>query len=72
LFPNAINCPYFSEMFSFLDRLTLYRSKEYLDNLKELNKTLQAHYGSIDQDTNKTYSYTAFRDDMLARQVNLY
>ena len=56
-------------MFSFLDRLTLYRSKEYLDNLNELNKTLHAHYGNNDGSTNKTYSFTAFRDDMLARQV---
>lgn len=55
-------------MYKFLEKLSLYTShKEYMENLIELNQVLTKLNGP----SNKSYSFTAFRDDMLARQVGI-
>lgn len=55
-------------MHKFIDTLSLYtKNIEYIENAMHLNKVLK----SSDQDNNgKNITFTAFRDDMLARQVS--
>ncbi|CAF0722914.1 unnamed protein product [Brachionus calyciflorus] len=68
LFPNPINCSYYAEMHKFIQTLSLYtQNLEYIENLIHLNKVLK---GSDEITESKNISFTAFRDDMLARQVH--
>lgn len=70
LFPNALSCPYFLEMHSFLDKLNLYKNSEYLENLFELNKVLGLVEGESNETKSLNYTFTSFRDDMSAREVH--
>jgi hypothetical protein len=65
LFPNALNCSYFAEMYKFLETLSLYSNEEYVKSLNELNQALK-----VNDKESETYTYTAFRDDMIARLVH--
>ena len=61
-------------MNTFIDRLSLFRNREYIQNLKELNRALRKVEGNgkFDEDdeenesSKKSYNYTftQFRDDM--------
>jgi hypothetical protein len=66
-------------MNTFIDRLSLFKNTEYIQNLKELNRALRKVEGNEKYDEydeeNETgkklfnYTFTQFRDDMSARQV---
>lgn len=65
LFPNVIMCPYFGEAREFYEKLKLFKNSEYIENLKALNMALP-----LDKNEPRTpTSFTAFRDDLLARKV---
>ena len=76
-----MNCAYFSEVNTFIDRLSLFRNREYVQNLKELNRALRKVEDDgkydVDDEENESgkksfnYTFTQFRDDMSARQVRL-
>ncbi len=68
-------------MNTFIDRLSLFRNREYVQNLKELNRALRKVEDDgkydVDDEENESgkksfnYTFTQFRDDMSARQVRL-
>lgn len=67
IFPNAIDCAYYLEMYKFmetienLERFT--KNKNYIKHLSDLNNKL------FDNKENMFLTFTKFRDDMVARQV---
>lgn len=66
LFPNVILCPYFGEAREFYEKLKLFKNAEYIENLKALNMALPIRR---DDESTAPTSFTAFRDDLLARKV---
>ena len=52
-------------MYKFLETLSLYSNEEYVKSLNELNQALK-----VNDKEGETYTYTAFRDDMIARLVH--
>jgi len=86
IFPNHLNCPYFTEMYTFMHKLSLYTNVEYLTELIELNRVLNKvsmtaedykrsmfnHKDEIDHGHIKQFkhTFTGFRDDMAARHAH--
>lgn len=66
LFPNVLVCPYYSEARAFYEKANLLKNQEYVQNLNALIKALPKSNGD-----NANYNFTAFRDDILARKVNI-
>lgn len=54
-------------MFKFVENLNLYsQNNEYIKNLMHLNEVIR---GSTEIENGKSITFTAFMDDMRARQV---
>ena len=66
LFPNALDCSYYAQLFTlkFFKTLDLLKNKDYMKHLNELKQVV------LDENAqNENITFTRFRDDMVARKV---
>lgn len=67
IFPNAIDCGYYLEMYKFMNTIEnlerFSKDENYIKHLSDLNKKI------FEDKENMFLTFTRFRDDMVARQV---
>ena len=69
IFPNAINCTYYQQMFMSIKKLNLFsKDEKFIKHLNDLNTKIFPN--SKSEKDNEWINFTKFRDDMIARQVS--
>ncbi len=64
IFPNSMNCSYYSQMHKFISKLDLFsKDKIYIKHLEELNAKVPK------SEKENFMTFTKLRDDLIAREV---